>query len=171
MSLEKIKKNILRAILIILLIANLWVIFGFSNQNGEESGSLSKKVTQIITQNIKSIQNLEQNQKEKVLNKIEHIVRKLAHFTLYTSIGFLTMSLMSTYKLTNKKRVALSLCIGSFYAISDEIHQIFVPNRGPEISDVLIDTSGVIFGVLIAIIIIRIVMSNICRHNSTKINN
>ena len=56
LSLEKIKKNILRAILIISLIANLWVIFGFSNQNGEESGSLSKKVTQIITQNIKSIQ-------------------------------------------------------------------------------------------------------------------
>ena len=52
---------------------------------------------------------------------------------------------------------ALSLCIGSFYAITDEIHQIFVPNRGPAISDVLIDTSGVFFGILIAIIIIRII--------------
>ena len=151
-----IKINILRAVLIILLLANLWIIFGFSNQSGEESGSLSRKITEAITKNIKAIQNLESMEKEKVLSRIEHIVRKLAHFSLYTSVGFLTMSLISTYKLKYKQRIILSLCIGITYAITDEIHQMYVPNRGPSLGDVLIDTSGVIFGILIVILGIKI---------------
>lgn len=159
-----IKINILRTILIILLLANLWIIFGFSNQNGEESGSLSRKITETITKNIKSIQELEQSQKEKLLSKIEHIVRKLAHFSLYTSVGFLTMSLMSTYKLTNTQRIILSLCMGGAYAITDEIHQIFIPDRGPSVGDVLIDTSGVVFGTIIVIVGIKIYKS---LHNKT----
>lgn len=151
-----IKINILRAVLIILLLANLWIIFGFSNQNGEESGTISRKITEAITKNIKSIQNLEITQKEKVLSKIEHIVRKLAHFSLYTSVGFLTMSLMLTYRFINKQRIILSLCIGITYAITDEIHQMYVPNRGPSLGDVLIDTTGVIFGITIVIIGIKV---------------
>ena len=151
-----IKINILRAVLIILLLANLWIIFGFSNQNGEESGTISRKITEAITKNIKSIQNLEITQKDKVLSKIEHIVRKLAHFSLYTSVGFLTMSLMLTYRFINKQRIILSLCIGITYAITDEIHQMYVPNRGPSFGDVLIDTTGVIFGITIVIIGIKV---------------
>ena len=96
------KINILRAILIALLIIQMWVIFGFSGQNGEESGSISRKITEAVTKNISSIQNLEKQEKEKVLNKIEHIIRKLAHFSLYAVIGFLLMSLMSTYNLKQK---------------------------------------------------------------------
>ena len=151
-----IKINILRTILIILLLSNLWIIFGFSNQDGEQSGSLSREITEIITKNIKSLQELEEPQKEKILSKIEHIIRKLAHFSLYTSLGFLTMSLITTYKLTEKQRIILSLCIGLTYAITDEIHQIFIPDRTPKIGDVLIDTSGVIFGILIVILGIKI---------------
>ncbi len=162
-----IKINILRIILIVLLLSNLWIIFGFSNQNGEQSGSLSREITETITKNIKSIQKLDEPQKEKILSKIEHIIRKLAHFSLYTSLGFLTMSLITTYKLTEKQRIILSLCIGSTYAITDEIHQIFIPDRTPKIGDVLIDTSGVIFGIIIVIIGIKIYQKV---HNETAKN-
>ncbi|MBU2258703.1 MAG: VanZ family protein [Candidatus Omnitrophica bacterium] len=30
------------------------------------------------------------------------------------------------------------------YAVSDEIHQYFVPTRGPSLEDVLIDCAGII---------------------------
>ena len=59
------KINVLRAILIALLITQMWVIFGFSGQNGDESGSISRKITEAVTQNISSIQNLEKQEKEK----------------------------------------------------------------------------------------------------------
>ena len=150
------KKNILRAILIILLIGTFYIIFGFSSQDGEESGTLSRQITESITKNIKAIQELEQAEKEKVLKKIEHIIRKLAHFSIYTVVGILLMSLMSTYDLKQSKRIGISIGIGAVYAISDEIHQSFTPGRSPQVTDVLIDSCGVIFGIGIVIVIIGI---------------
>ena len=154
------KINVLRVILIILLLLQMWIIFGFSNQDGETSGSISRRITEIITKNINSIQSLPKDEKEIKLKKIEHIVRKLAHFSIYTVIGFLLMSLMSTYKLKQKNRITISAVIGLLYAISDEIHQAFVPGRGPLVSDVFIDFSGVVVGILIAILVIKVLTNN-----------
>ena len=39
----------------------------------------------------------------------------------------------------------LLLCIG--YAITDELHQAFVPGRTPKLLDVLIDSSGALLGI------------------------
>ena len=101
------KINILRGILIVLLILQMWIIFGFSGQDGETSGIISRRITEKITRNIKSIQVLNEVEKERALKKIEHCIRKLAHFSLYTVVGFLLMSLMSTYKLKQKNKVSL----------------------------------------------------------------
>ena len=147
------KINILRGILIVLLILQMWIIFGFSGQDGETSGIISRRITEKITRNIKSIQVLNEVEKERALKKIEHCIRKLAHFSLYTVVGFLLMSLMSTYKLKQKNKVSTSLIIGLIYAISDEIHQSFMPNRTPMIGDVCIDTCGVITGIIVLIVI------------------
>lgn len=140
-----IKVNILRAILIVLLILLFGIIFGFSNQNGEKSGSISRKITEAITKHVSWIQEMEENEKQDTLKKIEKVVRKLAHFSIYTALGMVTMSLMCTYDLKQKKRIFSSFGIGFLYAISDEIHQSFVPSRGPAVTDVLIDSCGVIF--------------------------
>lgn len=147
------KINILRGFLIALLILQMWIIFGFSGQDGETSGTISRRITETITKNIKSIQNLKKAEKEKVLKQIEHFIRKLAHFSLYTVVGFLLMSLLSTYKIKQKYRIYISLGIGLMYAISDEIHQSFIPERTPMISDVCIDTCGVITGIIILLVI------------------
>ena len=66
------------------------------------------------------------------------------------------MSLMSTYKIEQIKRISISLLTGVLYAISDEVHQSFVPGRGPSVQDVLIDSLGVIFGILVVIGVIKI---------------
>ena len=68
------KVNILRIILIILLLCTFRIIFGFSSQNSQQSSSLSKKVTITITQNIKTINERPQTEKEKILLKIETII-------------------------------------------------------------------------------------------------
>ncbi len=41
----------------------------------------------------------------------------------------------------------LSLMICILYAISDEVHQSFVPGRGPGVMDVLIDSAGAMVGI------------------------
>ena len=150
------KINILRIVLIAMLLTLFTFIFGFSNQDAEQSSSLSRQITEDVTKNIESIQKLEPSKKAEVLNKIEHVIRKLAHFSLYTLVGILSMSLMSTYKIKQLKRIGISLGIGILYAISDEFHQSFVPGRGPMVSDVFIDTFGVVFGFVVSMVFIKI---------------
>lgn len=151
------KVNIIRVILIILLVLTFIKIFDFSSQNSEKSSNLSRTITEKVTSKIKFIQNLDTDKKEKVLHIAEIIIRKLAHFSEYALVGILLMSLMSTYEIKNKLRVLISLLTGVLYASSDEIHQLFVPGREGAVRDVLIDTSGVITGIFIVIIILKII--------------
>ncbi len=150
------KKNILRGILITLLIGTFFTIFGFSNQNGEESGGLSKRITQTVTKNIKSVQNLDKEQRENVLQRIESIIRKIAHFSIYTVVGLLLMGLMSTYSLKENDRISVSLIIGVIYASTDEIHQAFIPARTAQITDVIIDSMGVLLGTLCILLLTKL---------------
>ena len=50
--------------------------------------------------------------------------------------------------------MALLICV--LYAVSDEVHQIFVPGRGAEVKDVLIDSAGASVGVLMYLVISRL---------------
>lgn len=90
-----------------------------------------------------------------IAEKINHYIRKLAHFTAYLILGVLVYNLLLCY-FTNKKSLILSLIICLLYAISDEIHQMFVPGRAGQIRDVLIDFSGTTLGVILVWLIDRI---------------
>lgn len=73
------------------------------------------------------------------------LLRKIAHFTEFASLGFLLTWLCSMIK----KPIPLAMLWGFIAACTDEIIQCFVPNRGPGILDVLIDTAGVCAGTAI----------------------
>ena len=82
-------------------------------------------------------------------------VRKCAHFTEYLILG---ASLCVTVRDMIKEKMhrtayfcqnTAAWCIGTLYAVTDEIHQAFVPGRSCELRDVLIDSCGVLAGVLI----------------------
>ncbi len=150
------KINILRIILILLLLCTFFVIFGFSSQDGEASGGLSRNITNKILQISNKYNALGQEEKEQIANKTEKIIRKVAHFSIYTVVGLLLMGLLSTYKIKENWRMILSILLGMLYAISDEIHQGFSPGRSPRIADVYIDTLGVILGTLLILLVIKI---------------
>ena len=152
------QKNVLRGILIVLLLCTFYIIFGFSSQDGEESEGISKKITDFILEKSSKYNRLEQTKKEEVNERTERIIRKIAHFSIYTLIGFLLMALFSTYeKIKRKYQIYISAIIGILYAISDEIHQSFTPGRGPKITDVFIDSLGVFFGMAVILLIIEII--------------
>jgi hypothetical protein len=67
------------------------------------------------------------------------VLRKIAHAAEYAILGALLV------RATGKPIVALAL--GTLYAISDEIHQSFVPGRLGSPLDVAIDAVGVAIGV------------------------
>lgn len=79
------------------------------------------------------------------------LMRKSAHFIAYLILGFLVSHAMkndgSTALAWKRRGASLLLCVA--YAISDEIHQIFVPGRGPLVKDILIDGAGAVIGIML----------------------
>ena len=78
-----------------------------------------------------------------------HILRKLAHFTEFACLGLLLSWLMHMLYTPRWERVALPLLTGILVAAVDETLQFLAPERGPRISDVGIDTLGVLLGIVL----------------------
>lgn len=73
------------------------------------------------------------------------LVRKLAHFTEYAALGWL----LGWRVAMAEKKPALALILGALCACLDETIQIFAPDRGPGLADVLLDSFGVLAGILV----------------------
>lgn len=145
-------KNIV--LLISCMAVFLWMtlIFNLSSQVREQSNQLSTGITQAIVKTVKKVA----PKSEFDMKKFNHYVRKNAHFFAYFVLGILVMNVV------RGKSIALMICI--FYAISDEVHQIFVLGRGPQVRDVFIDSSGAAVGILMCLVIWRIkkVIPSLC---------
>lgn len=74
-------------------------------------------------------------------------VRKLAHFSEFMLLGIFAYLNIVEYKRNNY--IFISLCFSIIYAISDEIHQIFVPGRACALLDVIIDSCGALVGIML----------------------
>ena len=144
------KKNILRTILLIVIILISGVIFGFSAQDGEESGGISKKVVLVVADILK----IKQGDIEKFIQVGEPIVRKLAHFGIYTVLGIASMAFLVTFNISKARQTLITTIWGILYASTDEFHQTFIDGRNGSILDVILDTSGVIFGIAIVLFMI-----------------
>jgi len=79
-----------------------------------------------------------------LLDALNHISRKAAHITEYAILTLLAVRALQ-FGQARLKRWSLpgAALLGVLYAGSDEIHQIFVPTRGPSFTDVLIDSLGI----------------------------
>lgn len=152
----KFKKNLIfkRVLFLILLAIAFYVIYNFSAQNGEMSGSLSQKVTEFIVKIVSKIKTMDTATRLHWIEKLHPIVRKLAHFGVYTVVGFSIMGFMCTFDIRNIFKVLISFVVGVIYAISDEFHQYFIPGRSARVLDVCIDSFGVLTGIFILVIII-----------------
>ena len=140
------KKEQIKIIKAILIIIWMIVIFNFSNQGGTESSGTSSKVTKVIINVI--VKDKEASDKQ-TMERIEKVVRKGAHYTIYTIGGFLIMNYTYSMDKTKKQKILGSLLFGAFYAATDELHQYFVPGRSARLFDVGLDTLGVLTGILI----------------------
>lgn len=148
------KQEQIKLLKIILIIIWMITIFIFSAQQGSESGNTSRGFTVAIIRIItgKSIE-----ADDPFIESMQLLIRKLAHFTIYSIGGFLVMSYSYTTERIKKYKILESITFGGCYAITDEIHQFFVPGRRASIIDVGIDTIGVIVGVIVYIVLRKII--------------
>lgn len=69
--------------------------------------------------------------------------------TEYAVLGFLLVGAVASGKQDCKKAAAMAFAIAVLYAVSDEIHQYFVPGRACMLTDVGFDSAGAIFGIIL----------------------
>lgn len=131
---KKIFKN-KKIVSTVFVIAWMIIIFVMSSYNSVDSSNQSNVIVDVIV-NIFNITSV---------NIISVIVRKLAHFSEYLILGILVANMIKYYD--KKHLIGVTICI--LYAISDEIHQLFVPGRSCQILDIVIDTIGSCIGLAV----------------------
>lgn len=67
------------------------------------------------------------------------------------------MSALEAKKRKNTYQISIALAICISYAISDEVHQLYVPGRSGEVRDVIIDTAGASLGILSYVAIRKVI--------------
>ena len=147
---RKVKENKKLKRLIWLSIFWILVIFSFSLQSGDESGKLSGGIVAWIVglffpENFAHIE------------LVHFFVRKAAHFTEYFILGVL---LSMTIREAKWKRVLLApWLMGTLVACCDETIQLFSDGHAGQIRDVMIDSSGVVTGCIMIMILCNIAYS------------
>lgn len=81
-----------------------------------------------------------------------HLVRKLAHFCEYTLEGFLLMLCMRVYSRRPLRHITVPMLAGVLTALTDETIQLFSQGRSSQVTDVWLDSAGVLAGILIALV-------------------
>ena len=134
-------------IVLFALIVLLCTIFIFSNslKNIEESRADSDVIVEIVEEICERIE------PDNDLN-LDYIVRKCAHFTEFFVLG---VSCVLLYFQT-RKGISGSLCYVFLYVVAvafcDEFIQRFT-GRGSRFTDVMIDTSGAVAGIVVSLIL------------------
>lgn len=96
------------------------------------------------------------------------LVRKAAHLSTYAVLGGLFFWALRNKKLSLKNTAVFSVILAFAYAITDEVHQVFVPARSGQVSDVLLDTIGAILGVALVLLIVGLCSDHRIRSSVKK---
>ncbi|MBR2916151.1 MAG: VanZ family protein [Clostridia bacterium] len=144
----------------VLLIAQILIITMFSSQTAEKSSEISKSIMDKMEWVPESIPRETPDRAGTI--SLHQIIRKLAHFYNFFIVGVLLGAIYISLK-ENGRQALLWASFGLLVAIADELHQHFVPGRSAEVYDVLVDFSGVLFGMSFIKVFLGIIFAKRCR--------
>ena len=140
------------------------VVFIFSNsmQSGAASGLRSAAVTEWLNGGLARV--------GVGWRFSERLVRKLGHFSEYALLGFWLMLSLRVYTRRILSHISWPLFFGLLAGVLDEGFQMFADGRGSDVRDVVIDLSGVVFGLLAALFLLLLVrMFHVLRESKTPL--
>ncbi len=135
-----------RVLLISVLLIYMGIIFYFSHQTGVSSQSSSD----ILVDGYVNILNSNLD-----LEVVSLVIRKSAHFISFGILASVMFFTLKSFKVNILKNIIISFIFTAFYAATDEFHQTFIIGRSGEVKDVLIDSMGAIFFLLVLYLIYR----------------
>ncbi len=85
-------------------------------------------------------------------------IRTLAHCLEFMGLSVLIFN--AVYVSWELKLTPVIAFAGTvLYAVTDEIHQLFVPGRAFQFSDILVDSTGALIGAIASLIILKIILT------------
>jgi len=122
-------------------------IFFFSSQTGVESEDMSGIAQQTIITILLRFVSVEKIPRV-VAYSLEFLLRKSAHLLLFGFLGLFAASALKSYGVKDGVFLkTFAFCV--LYAVSDEIHQLFIDGRAALFTDVLIDAAGSAVGIFV----------------------
>ncbi len=127
----------------VLVILCMLVIFSLSAQNGEESSDLSGSFVDSILAWLN-------------IRVDEGVLRTCAHGLEFMGLSMLFFNaIYATWK--KNITIIIAFVCTVCYAVTDEIHQIFVPDRAFQISDIIVDSTGAMIGAVVSYLILKFI--------------
>lgn len=155
MYIKQTLRFVLKPLSFVPAIIMMILIFSFSSQEGDQSSRLSYEVgVKVLTI---ANETLDKGWSEKRIDQLsrkgQFYIRKTAHFTEYFLLAVSVAFPLYVYGVRGLLLVfsAGIFCVG--YACLDEYHQSFVAGRSPGKRDVLIDSVGIFFGIIVTRIV------------------
>ncbi|ANU22542.1 VanZ family protein [Planococcus donghaensis] len=124
------------------------VIFYLSHQPGSASSHLSSGIVAALLSVLEGIA----PQYTIDIESFHTFVRKNAHFFAYFLLGLLSLNAWKSSGFRGIKQLVLGFGLSVLFAVTDEVHQLFIEGRSGEIRDVLIDSAGVGLSVMIKVL-------------------
>jgi VanZ family protein len=126
----------------------LWMLFIFLASTAQLSASNTSRIIRPL------LLWLYPGISEENLAFAHFIVRKLGHLTEYAILGLLAARafIKSSHQLLRRRWFLSALLLVIIYALSDEFHQSFVPERTGTIYDSFIDITGGFIALLLLLI-------------------
>ena len=155
MYIKQTLRFVLKPLSFVPAIVMMILIFSFSSQEGDQSSRLSYEVgVKVLTIANETLdKGWSENRIDQLSRKGQFYIRKTAHFTEYFLLAVSVAFPLYVYGVRGLLLVfsAGIFCVG--YACLDEYHQSFVAGRSPGKRDVLIDSAGIFFGIIVTRIV------------------
>jgi len=164
------RKQVLTIIISILIAIQYIIILRFSYAPGDISTKQSVIVSKYIINFVEETLSVDLDLDESQFKQFVGFVRKAAHFIFYALLGFFIYSLALVWRKSSFKPALYSFLAVVILASMDELIQYFIPGRVALISDVLLDSAGCIFGMLIVRLMYNIYVSRKAKRDVSRIN-
>ena len=150
-----------RVVFTLALAGCIWFIFSNSMAVAQVSSASSGRVLQLMQAALRRLGHPALAQRLTM-----HFVRKLAHFCEYLLEGFLLMLCMRVYSRHPLRHITVPMLGGVLTALTDETIQLYSPGRSSQVTDVWLDSVGVLAGILAALVLM--VLCRLLFHHRDK---
>ncbi len=140
-----------RVVFTLALAGCIWFIFSNSMAVAQVSSASSGRVLQLMQVALRRLGHPALAQRLTM-----HFVRKLAHFCEYLLEGFLLMLCMRVYSRHPLRHITVPMLGGVLTALTDETIQLYSPGRSSQVTDVWLDSVGVLAGILAVLVLMAL---------------